>query len=99
VPHDGAACFLVIATVIVGYVCNPLRTLLAPLLVTLSTLLGVLHNDVRRRLLVAAWDHLPAAWGRVKFGRLIAGDVLGGDAAQLLGGVAENVIQNLERRW
>jgi hypothetical protein len=96
VPHAGAACFLTIAAVVVGHGCDPLRTLLAPLV---AALLGILDDVARRCLLVAAWGRLPASWVRAKFGRLIAGGVLGGDAAQLLGGVPENVIQNLERWW
>jgi hypothetical protein len=53
-PHTEAA-------IIVGRGCSPLRMLLAPLLATLGTLVGILDGDVRRRLLVAAWGHLPAA--------------------------------------
>jgi hypothetical protein len=60
-PHIEAACFLIIAAIIVGRGCSPLRMLLAPLLATLGTLTGIVDGDVGRRLLVAAWGHLHAA--------------------------------------
>jgi hypothetical protein len=75
-PHTEAACFLNVAAVIVGRGCSPLRMLLAPLL---ATLVGILDGDVGRRIIVAAWGHLPAAYGWAKFGCLVAGGVLGGD--------------------
>jgi hypothetical protein len=55
VPHAEVTCFLIVAIVIVDCSCNPLRMLLVPLLATLSALLGVLDDDVRRCLLAAAW--------------------------------------------
>jgi hypothetical protein len=84
-------CFLIVFAFVVSHGCKPLRTLLAPLLAALGTLLGVLDSNVKQHLLVADWGHLPAAWGRVMFSHLIAGGVLCGDAAQLLGGVPESV--------
>jgi hypothetical protein len=54
-----------------------------PLIATL----GIMDGDVERRLLTVAWGRHPTAWGRAKFGHLIAGGVLGGGATQLLGGV------------
>jgi hypothetical protein len=68
-PHAGAACYLIVATFVVGCDYYPLRTLLAPLLAAL----GILDDDVRRHLLAAAWGRFPTAWGRAKFGHLIAG--------------------------
>jgi hypothetical protein len=70
--------------------------LLAPLLATLGALLSVMDDDVGWCLLVTAQGRLPVAWGRVEFGRLIVCGILGGDAAQLLGGVHENIIHCLE---
>jgi hypothetical protein len=70
--------------------------LLAPLVATLGALLGVLDSDEGRRLLAAAQGCLPATWGRMKFDRLIAGGVLGGNATRLLGGAPKNVIRCLE---
>jgi hypothetical protein len=82
--HDGAVCFLVDATVGGSHGCGLLATLLAPLLATLSALLGILDDDVGR--------HFPAAaWGWVQLGRLVADDELDGNATQLLGGVLEDV--------
>jgi hypothetical protein len=45
--HVGAAHFLVIATIVSGRSCDPLKALLAPLLAVPSTLLGVLVGDIR----------------------------------------------------
>jgi hypothetical protein len=87
-PHAGAACYLIVAAFVVGRDYYPLRTLLAPLLAAL----GILDDDVRWHLLAAAWGRLPTAWGRAKFGHLIAGGILGGDAVQLLGGVPKSVV-------
>jgi hypothetical protein len=44
--HTGAACLLVVATVIVGSGCGLLKMQLAPLPTTLGTLPGVLEGDV-----------------------------------------------------
>jgi hypothetical protein len=60
-PHIEAAYFLIIVAVIVGHGCSPLRMLLAPLLATVGTLIGIVDGDVGRRLLVSAWGHLPTA--------------------------------------
>jgi hypothetical protein len=90
--HTKAARLLVVATVIAGYGCGLLIVLLAPLLSTLGTLLGILDDDVRRCFLTAAWD-------RVKLGHLFADGVPGGDAAQLLGGVLDGVNQCLKRSY
>jgi hypothetical protein len=69
--HDGAACLLVDAAIIVSCGCSLLAALLAPLL---AALLGILDDDVGRHFAAAAW-------GWVKLDRLIFDDVLGGDAA------------------
>jgi hypothetical protein len=45
-PHAGAACFLTVATVVAGHSNSPLRTLLAPLLDSIGTLLGVMYGDI-----------------------------------------------------
>jgi hypothetical protein len=45
-PHVRAVCFLIIAAVIVGRGRNPLRTLLAPLLAALGSLLGLIDGDI-----------------------------------------------------
>jgi hypothetical protein len=71
-------------------VVTPLRTLLAPLLPTLGALLGAVDDDVARCLLATAWGCLPTSLCRMKFSRLIAGGILGGDVELLLGGVPEN---------
>jgi hypothetical protein len=63
--------------------------LLASLLATLGALLGVLDGGVGRRL-----PTLAQGW--VKLGRLVAGGVLGGDAAHLLGSVPIGVGRCLE---
>jgi hypothetical protein len=44
VPHAGATCFLIVATVIVDCGRNPLRMLLAPLIASLGALLGVMDG-------------------------------------------------------
>jgi hypothetical protein len=98
VPHARAACFLVVANIVVGHGRNPLRTLLVPLLAARSALLGIVDDDVERRLLATARGLLPVAWGRVKFDRLIVGGILSDDVAQLLGGVPKNVAQCLVGR-
>jgi hypothetical protein len=54
------------------------------LLDALGALPGILDDDVRR--------HFPtAAWSQVKLGHLIADDVLGVDAMQLLNGVLDGI--------
>jgi hypothetical protein len=98
VPHGGATYFLIIAAIIVGRDCNPLRMLLAPLLTTLGALLSIMDGDIGRRLLATAWGHLRATSARVKFDRLIASCVLGDDIAQLLSGVPESVVRCLKGR-
>jgi hypothetical protein len=45
--HDGAACLLVNATIIIGRGCGLLAVLLAPLLAAPGALLDILDNDVR----------------------------------------------------
>jgi hypothetical protein len=90
-PHVGAAHLPVVAVIVVGRGHSPFRTLLALPLATLDTLPGSMDHNVGWRLPVTAWCHLLAPWGKTKFGRLAVGDVLGGDTAQLLGGVPENV--------
>jgi hypothetical protein len=61
-------------------------------------ILGIMDGNMERCLLVAAWGRLPTAWGMAKFVHLIDGGVLGGDVAQLLGGVPENVACCLDVR-
>jgi hypothetical protein len=80
---------LVVATVVTHRKCGLLMTLLAPLLATNAALPSILDDDIERRFLAAAW-------GRVKLGRLIADDVLGVDATQLLGGVLDSVNRYLK---
>jgi hypothetical protein len=92
VPRAGATCLPTAAIVVVGHGRNPLRTLFAPLLAALGALLGAVDGDVRRRLLATTWGHHPASWGKMKFNRLAASGVLGGDATYLLGGVPENIV-------
>jgi hypothetical protein len=87
-PHVGAACLPVVVVLMVDRGRGPLRTLLVPLLATL----GAMDGDVGWHLLATAWGCLPATQDRMKFGRLIAGGVLGGDVVLLLSGVPENVI-------
>jgi hypothetical protein len=91
----GAAYFLIIAAIVVGHGHNPLRTLLAPLLATLGALLGIVDDDVEWHLFTTARGHHPTTWGRAKFDRLIVGGILGGDAAELLSAIPENVTQCL----
>jgi hypothetical protein len=91
----GATYFLIVAAVIAGHEHNLLRTLLAPLLATLGALLGIVDDDVEWSLNTTARGHLSIAWGRAKFDRLVAGGVLGGDAAQLLSDVPKNVTRCL----
>jgi hypothetical protein len=62
---------------------GPLKVLLAPVLATFDVFLGVVSGDVGRCLLVATRGCLPASLGRAKHDHLIAGGVLGGDAARL----------------
>jgi hypothetical protein len=90
-PHVGATCLTVVAVVVVGHGHVPLRALLAPLLAALEALLGAVDGDVGQHILAIAWGRLPASLGMTKFSRLVAGGVLGGDTAQLLNGVPENV--------
>jgi hypothetical protein len=82
--HTGAACLLAIAIIVVGRGCGLMQTLLAPLPTALGALHDILGGNVGQHLLVIAR-------GRVKLGCLIAGGVLGGDTAQLLGGVPQGI--------
>jgi hypothetical protein len=83
-PHTGAARLFVIDVVMVGRGRGPLRVLLVPLFTALDALLSSMDDDVRRRLLATALGHLHALLSRTKLGHLVAGGVLGGDAARLL---------------
>jgi hypothetical protein len=87
---DIVACLLVDAAIITDRGCGLLAALLAPLLAALGSLLGILDDDV-------GWRFPIATWGWVKLGRLVVDGVLGGDAAQLLGGVLDGVGLCLER--
>jgi hypothetical protein len=79
----------VITIVTIGRGCGLLNMLLAPLPATLGALPNILDGNVRRC--------IPAvALGWVKLGRLVTSSVLGGDAAQLLGGVPNDVCWFLE---
>jgi hypothetical protein len=91
IPHAGAACFLIVAAIVVDHSRNTPRTLVAPFLATLDTLLGIKDSDVNRILLATTRGCLPDAHGMVKFGRLIVAGLLGGDAAQVFSGVPKNV--------
>jgi hypothetical protein len=62
-----------------------------PLFAALDALLGAVGSDIGQCLLVTAWGCLPASQGRAKHDRLIAGAMLGGDAAWLLKRVSEEV--------
>jgi hypothetical protein len=87
--HSRAAHLPTVATVAIGRGRSLLKTLLAPLPPSLGDLPGFLDGNVRRR--------LPAvARGQVKLGHLIAGGVLGSNAAQLLSGVPDGANQCLE---
>jgi hypothetical protein len=92
VPHAGAAILLIVAIAMFSHGRGPLLMLLAPILPALDTLLGAVAGDVEQCLLATAWGHLPASLGRKMFGHLIAGGILGGDTAQLLGGVPKNIV-------
>jgi hypothetical protein len=85
--HAGAINFLVVVIVIVDHDRNSLRALFTPLLAALGAPLGILDGIDGWHCVVATWSRLLAAWDIEKFGRLLSGGVLGGDAAQLLGGV------------
>jgi hypothetical protein len=95
----GAVRFLVIIAVIVNHSCNPLRTLLSPLLAALGVLHGVLGSNIGWRRFAAAGGCFPTTWDKESFGCLLAGGVLGGDVEQFLGSVPKNVIQSPEGRW
>jgi hypothetical protein len=84
-----AAYLPVVAIVVLGHSCGPLRVLLSPLL---AALLGVVDGNVGRCLLAAAWGHLPASLGRTMFSHHIAGGILGGDAAWILDDVPESIV-------
>jgi hypothetical protein len=63
--------------------------LLSSLPVVHGALPGVLDGDIKQR--------FPAiTWGRVKLIHLVVSNVLGGDTAQLLGGVPDGVSRYLK---
>jgi hypothetical protein len=70
---------------------NPLRALLASLLVALDALLSAVYGDVRWCLLITARGRLSTSLGLVKHDRLVASGVLGGDVIWLLECVPEKV--------
>jgi hypothetical protein len=82
--YVGATHFLVTAITMASCGHGPLRALLALLITAPDALLGAVSCDIRRCLLVAAWDHLPDCLCGAGHDHLIAGGVLGGDAKQLL---------------
>jgi hypothetical protein len=88
--HTGFARLLAISIVIIGRGFNLLKTLLVPLPVALRSLHGILDGDIERCHPVVARD-------RAKLGHLIASSTLGGDTAQLLGGVPGGIGRCLER--
>jgi hypothetical protein len=82
--HAGATHLAIVALIMAGRGCSPLKALFVPLFAAFDALLGALGGDIRQCLLVAARGHLPASRCGAKRDRLIAGGALGGDAAQLL---------------
>jgi hypothetical protein len=80
-----------LAVIVIGHGRGPVKVLLAPLSAAIDALLGVMGGDVRWCLHVAAQGRLPASLGRAKHDRVVAGSALGGDAAQLLKHVPEEV--------
>jgi hypothetical protein len=93
-PHVETACLPVVAIITASRGCSPLKALFAPLVATFDALLGVVSCDVRRRLLVAAWCHLPASLCMVKHGRLVASGALGGYVTWLLKRAPEEVVMS-----
>jgi hypothetical protein len=89
--HARTACLPVVAIIVVGRGHGPLRALLPALFATLDALLRVVGGDVGRRLLAAAWGHLPVSLGLWMHDHLIARGVLGGDATRLLKCVPKKV--------
>jgi hypothetical protein len=89
VHHTRAARLLVVATIVVDRGCGLLKMMLAPFPTALGTFPSVLDGDVR-------WCLPAVAWGPAKLGRLAAGGILGGDVAQLLGGIPEDISQCME---
>jgi hypothetical protein len=83
-PPAGAASIPVVAVIMVSCGRCPLKVLLAPIFITLDTLPADVDGDVGWRSLITAQGRLPASLGLVKHNRLIAGGVLGGDAAWCL---------------
>jgi hypothetical protein len=81
---------LVDAAIVVIRGCGLLATLLAPLLVALGALLGILDGNVERR-------SPAAARGQAMLGRLFADVVLCGDASPFLSGPLEGLIRCLKR--
>jgi hypothetical protein len=97
-PHIGVARLLVVAIIVVGHGCGPLKALLAPLFAALDALPATMDGDIRRRFLAAAWGHLPTCPSLVKHDCLIAGAVFGGDVARCLECVPTKVAM-LAREW
>jgi hypothetical protein len=71
--------------------CSPNRVLLAPLVAAFNAHLGAVSDDIRWRLHVTAWGHLPARLCGVEHDCLVADGVLGGDAARLLKRASDEV--------
>jgi hypothetical protein len=81
-PHTRAASLPIIAIIMVSRGHGPLKALLAPLFAALDALPASVDGDIGQCSLTATQGHLPASLGMAKHDRLIAGGVLGGDAAQ-----------------
>jgi hypothetical protein len=92
VLHVGVVRFLVIIVIVVGRSCNPLWASLSPFLATLGVLLGTLDGSAEWRCLAIARDCFATTWDRLRPDRLLIDGVLGGDAEQLLNGVANDVV-------
>jgi hypothetical protein len=89
--HARAACFPVTAVIMDGRDRGPLEALHAPLVAAFDALLGAASGNVKWRLLVTAQGCLPVSLCGVKHDHLVAGGVLGGDAAPLLKCASEEV--------
>jgi hypothetical protein len=96
VVHDGRDTHHIEATclpiIMFSHGHAPFKAQVVPLLATLDALLAAVDRDVGWCHLGATWGHLPVSLGKMKFGCLVAGGVLGGGAAWLLEGVPKNIV-------